>query len=120
MMVDDGGEHAEDLHAHLQLAQIAGLDGEAFGGGNRTQAADQELPANDDDHHPRRHDARIELHQSDEGSGDQQLVGNRIQQHTQRGDLGAPARQVAVDRVRERRGEKDRARQQLALVRWRS
>ena len=57
MMVEDGGDHSENLHKHLQLAQVAGLNGEAFGGGNGPQAADQELAADDDDDHPRGHDA---------------------------------------------------------------
>jgi hypothetical protein len=43
--------------------------------------------------------AGIELHQRDEGGGDQQLVGERIEQHAHGGDLAAFAREIAVNAV---------------------
>ena len=50
---------------------------------------------------------RIKLHQGDEGGGDQQLVGDGIQQHPDGRHLGAPACQVAVDGVGQRGGDED-------------
>src|SRR5581483_382157 len=110
---EDGGDHGDDLHDHLEFAEIAGLDGEAFGGGDGTEAADHEFTANHDDGHPRRHDLRVELHQGYEGGGDEQLVGERIEEHAHGGDLAAAAREVTINAVGDRGGNENRGGEQL-------
>ena len=116
MVIDDRRHHGDDLHQHLGLAQLAGLDGEAFRRRNGSQAAHQELAPNDDDGHPRRHGARIELHQSDEGGCNQQLVGHRVQQHAHGGHLGALAGEVAVNGIGQGSRNEDKRRQQFAVA----
>jgi hypothetical protein len=75
------------------------LNGKALGSGNRAQSAHQKLAANDHYSHPRRDERGIKLHQRDESSGDQQLVGERIEQYAHGGDLAAFAREIAVNTV---------------------
>ncbi len=115
-MVDDGRHHRENLHEHLGFAQLAGLDGEAFRRSNRAQPADQEFAADNNHRHPRRNGARIELHQSNEGGRNQQLVRYRVQQHAHGGDLRALARQVAVDGIGQRCGNEDERGQQFTVT----
>jgi hypothetical protein len=65
---------------------------------------DGELPAEDDGDHPGRRE--IHLHQRDEGGRDEQLVGQGVEELSERGDLLVPAREVAVEPVGERREPK--------------
>jgi hypothetical protein len=112
---EDHGDHGNDLYQHLKFAQIAGLDGKAFGRGNAAQSADQEFAPDDDDRDPRRHQAWIELDQSDECRRNQHLVGKGIEQDADGGDLAAPARNVAVDSVGDGCCDEKRRGQQLPL-----
>src|ERR1700692_1581508 len=43
-VVEDDRNHGYDLHHHFELTELTGFYGEALGGGNRTQAADQKIP----------------------------------------------------------------------------
>jgi len=72
-MVENDGDHGDDLHHHLELAEFAGFDGKAAGRGDGAQAAHQKLAANDDDGDPRRNQARVELDESNEGGGDEKF-----------------------------------------------
>ena len=67
-VVENGGHHRDDLHHHLQLAQVAGVDGEPFGGGNGAQPAHQEFPPDHEHRDPGRHNRGIELHQGDKAA----------------------------------------------------
>lgn len=68
------------------------------------QATDSELAADDDYHHPGRRN--LQLHERDQRRGDEELVRNRIQHASKRGDLLAPAGKITVQQVRECSGEK--------------
>src|SRR5207302_9184328 len=48
----DGGDDGDDLDDGLELADLAGFDGEAFGGGDGAEAGDEELAADDQDCEP--------------------------------------------------------------------
>ena len=116
MVVEDHGDHRNNLHQHFKFAQFAGLDGETFGGGNRTQSAHQKFARDNHHRHPGRNQAGVELHQGDKRGGDQKLVGQRIEQHAHGRDLAAAARQIAVDAVGDRGRDEQRRRQQFLLA----
>src|SRR5438270_569351 len=99
--------HGDDLHHHLQLAQLTGLNGEAFRSGDGAQAGDQELPSDDQHHDPDVDNIRHQAKQGDIAGGDHQLVRQRVQQHAHGGDLAAPPRQIAVQPVSDRGQNKD-------------
>ena len=69
------------------------------------------LAAENHHHHPGRR--QVHLHERHERRGDQQLVGQRIHDLPERGDLLAAARQVAVEPVGQRRQAEDRRADQL-------
>ena len=96
---ENHGDDGDDLDQHFELAEFARLDGKTFGRCNRAQSADQELAADDDYRHPRRHERGIELNERDEGRGDEQFVGQGIEEHPHRRDLAALAREVAINSV---------------------
>src|SRR5580698_4175982 len=98
-MVEDDGHHGDALHQHLELAEIAGFNGKAFRCGDGTQAADQKFTADDDDGNPCGDQAGVELHESDECGGDEEFIGQGIEQHSHGGDLTAPAGEVAVNAI---------------------
>jgi hypothetical protein len=98
-MVEDGGDYGDDLDYGLELAEFAGLDGEAFAGGDGAETVDEELAADDDDRDPGMHDAGVVGDEKDEGRGDHELVGQRVEEHAEGGDLGAAASEVAVEAV---------------------
>ena len=52
VMGQDSGHHGHDLDHRLELAQLAGRDGEPFRSGNGAQAGDEELAADDDHRDP--------------------------------------------------------------------
>src|SRR5580700_9984683 len=112
-MVEDNRHDGDDLHHHLEFAEFTGFDGEAFGGGDGTQATDQKLATDDDDRDPRRNQAGIELHQRDERGGDEKLVGQGIEQNSHGGDLSAFAGEVAVNTVGHGGGDEDGGGQQF-------
>ena len=64
-----------------------------------------ELAADNQDGHPARQ--RAPLHQGDERGGNQQLVGDGVEQRPDGRDLLPPARQVAVQQVGSGRRQKD-------------
>ena len=74
-------------------------------------AGDGELASDDDRDHPRRRQPH--LHQRQERRRGEQLVGERIDDLTERRHLLAPARQVAVEPVGERREREDGGADQL-------
>src|SRR5438045_2475776 len=106
-MIEDHGDDSYDLDDHLQFAQFAGLDSESLGGGDGTQAADQELATDDDNRNPCRNEAGIQLDQSDERGGDQEFVGQGIEENSHGRDLLAPAGEVAIDTVGDGGGNED-------------
>jgi len=116
-MVEDGGDDGDDLGDGFELAELAGLDGEALGGGDGAEAADEELAADDEDGDPRRHDAGVELHQQDDAGGDHELVGEGVEQDAEGGDLAAAAGQVAVHAVGDGGENEDDRGENLLLAR---
>ena len=65
---------------------------------------------------PGRNQAGIELHQRDKRSGDEELVGQGIEQYAHGRDLAAAAGQVSVDAVSDGGGDKQGRCQQLLLA----
>ena len=53
----------------------------------------------------------IELHQGDEGGGDQQFVGQWVEKHAHGGDLAALAGEIAINAVGDGGGDEQRSRQ---------
>src|SRR6185437_16461556 len=86
-VVQDGGHHRDDLDDGLKLAQVAGFDGEALGGGDGAQAVDQKLAPDNEHHDPWLYYPWVERDQNDIGGGDHELVGQWVQQHAQSSDL---------------------------------
>ena len=66
---------------------------------NRAQSADQKFAANHHHRHPRGNECGIELHQCDECGSNEQLVGQRIEEHAHGRDLAAFARQIAINAI---------------------
>ena len=64
---EDGGDDGDDLDDGLEFAEVAGLDGESFNGGDGAQSADEEFASDDEDGDPRFDDVRIVGDQGDEG-----------------------------------------------------
>ncbi len=112
-MIENHRHDGNDLDHHLELAEIAGLDGESFRGGNRTQPAHQEFPADNDYRDPCRDQAGVELHQRDEGGCDEKFVRQRIEQYAHGRDLAALARQIAINPVGDGSGDEQRRSQQF-------
>ena len=112
-MVKDHRDHGHDLYDHLELAEFTGFDSEAARRRDGAQTAYQEFAANDDYRDPCGHQSGIELHQGDEGSGDQKLVGHRIEENADSRDLAALAGQVSIDTVGHGGGDEYRRREQF-------
>ena len=98
-MRQNGRDHRHNLKDGFQFTDLGGGDRKAFGGGDRPKAGDKELAADDQDRDPRRNNARVVGDQRDIGGGHQQFVGERIEQHADRGDLLAASRKIAVQAV---------------------
>ncbi len=114
----DNGDDGDNLDDGLEFAEVAGFNGEAFGAGDAAQSAHQKLAANHQYRDPGLHDVRRVLHQANEGRRDQQLVGQRIEQHSNGRNLAAPPREVAVYAVRDgNQNEEERGEQLLLPVR---
>jgi len=116
-MVEDGGDDGDDLGDGFELAELAGLDGEALGGGDGAEAADEELAADDEDGDPRRHDAGVVLDEQDDAGGDHELVGEGVEEDAEGGDLAAAAGQVAVHAVGDGGENEDDRGENLLLAR---
>ena len=67
---EDGGYDGDDLDDGFELADLAGFDGEAFGGGDAAQAIDEELAADDEDGDPGLDDGGVVGDEEDVGGGD--------------------------------------------------
>ena len=115
-MVEDDGDHGNNLHQHLEFAQVAGLDGEAFRGGDGAQPTDQKFARDNDHRDPGRDQAGVELNQRDEGGGDEELVGQGIEQDAHGRDLVAAAGEISVDAVGDGGGNKQSGGQQFLLA----
>jgi hypothetical protein len=96
---EDGGDDGDDLNDGLQLADLAGFDGEALGGGDRAQTGDEKLAADDEDGDPGLDDAGVVADEDDVGSGDKEFVGQWVEEYPHRGDLMAAAGEVAVETI---------------------
>ena len=90
-------DHVDDLQHGLELAVLVGGDGDALRDADDAQHAHGDLAA-DDDHGDPRGDPVLG-HERDERGGDEQLVGERVEELPERGDLLAPPRDVAVELV---------------------
>ena len=101
-MIEDRSHDRDDLNDRLQLAQLAGLNGEALRSSDGAQAAHQELAPDDQHGDPGRNDSWVIGHQHDVGGGYHELVGQGVEQDAQCGDLATLSRQVAVKAVRDR------------------
>src|SRR5271156_2718819 len=115
-MREDRRHNGNNLYDRLQLPQIARLDGETLGGGNRAQAADQELPADDEDGNPGLDDVRVVLDERDVGGRNEQLVGKRIEQHAHRCDLSAAAGEGGIDSIRDGNQDQEQRGDNLLLA----
>ena len=109
-------DHRDDLDQHLEFSEIAGLNRESFRSSYGTQATHQELAPNNDHGHPCRYQSGIELHQGHERRGDEQLIGQGIQQNSNRRDLPSLARQVSVNSIGDGRQDEQRRGQYLSLT----
>src|SRR5260370_14869832 len=88
---EDGGDDGDDLDDGLEFADLAGFDGEAFGGGDRAEAGDEELAADDEDGDPWLDDVGVVADEDDVAGGDEEFVGERGKQDARGGDLVAGA-----------------------------
>lgn len=88
---EDGGDDGGDLDDGFEFAEVAGLDGEAFGGCDGAEPADEEFAADDEDGDPGLDDVRVVFDESDVGGGDEQLVGQGVEEHAHGGNLAAAA-----------------------------
>jgi hypothetical protein len=113
---EDSGDDRDDLDDSLELAELAGFDGEALGGGDGAEAGDQELAANDQDGDPGGNDAGVIRDQDDVGGGDQELVGEGVEEHADGGDLFAAAGEIAVEAVGDAGEDEDGAGDELLLA----
>jgi len=115
-MGEDGGDDGDDLDHGLQLADLAGLDREAFGGCDAAQTGYKELAADDKDGDPGLHDAWGVGNQNDIGRGDHELIRERVEQNAHGRDLVAAAGQVAVKAVRDAGQDEDDGSDDLLLA----
>jgi hypothetical protein len=83
----------------MAVADLAGFDGEAFGGGDGAEAGDEELAADNEDGDPGWDDTRVVGDEDDVRGGDEELIGQWVKQHAHGGDLVAAAGEIAVEAV---------------------
>src|ERR1700747_884116 len=92
----DHDGHGTDLQDHLGLTQGGGRDREALGGSDVSEAKHGELASNDDDDHPCGHQrftvAAVHVHQCNERSGNQQFIGDGVEENPESGYLQPPPR----------------------------
>ncbi len=113
---EDGGDDRDDLDDGLELADLAGFDGEAFVGGNAAEAGDEELAADDKDCDPWLDDAGVVADEDDVAGGDEELVGQWVEKHAHGGDLVAAAGEIAVEAVGDAGEDEDDAGDDLLLA----
>jgi hypothetical protein len=113
---EDGGDDGDDLDDRFELADLAGFNGEAFGGRDAAKARDEELAANDQDGDPWLDDAGVVVDEDDVGGGNHELVGEGIEEDAHGGDLMASAREIAVESVGDAGEDEDDAGDDLLLA----
>jgi hypothetical protein len=112
----DGGDDGDDLDDGLELADLAGFDGEAFGGGDGAQPGDEELAADDEDGDPWLDDAGVVADEDDVAGGDKELVCQWVEEHAHGGDLVAAAGEVAVEAIGDAGKDEDETGDDLLLA----
>ena len=113
---EDGGDDRDDLDDGFELADLAGFDGEAFGGRDRAQAGDEELAADDQDSDPWLDDVGVVADEDDVTGGDEEFVRERVEEHPHGGDLAAAAGQIPVEAVGDAGEDEDDAGDDLLLA----
>ena len=97
IIVEEQAEDGGYLEDGLELPEVAGGNDDPLRRGEAAQAGDDDLPAEDDQHHPGRHPLKGQHH--DQRSHHDHLVCDRIEKFTERGhDLHA-AGQVPIQPV---------------------
>ena len=96
-----GDEHGDgaNLQNHFCFAESGRGNRETLGGSDIAQAENGELAPDDDYHHPGFDE--VHVHQGNECGGDEQFVGDRIEQDAEGGYLQATPREIAVRPVGE-------------------
>ena len=110
----DHGEDRRDLHAGLELGEVAGRDDHAGLRRAHPQHGDGQLAG--DDHHRDPGGEPVQGDQRDQRGDDQQLVGERVHQLAEGRDRVARAREVAVDEVGRRGQREDDRGEDVAVV----
>ncbi len=105
---------AHGFEPHLGLAEPRGGDVHALGRGDGPEARDSQLPADDDDGGPGR-DAP-EVDEADDGRGDEELVGRRVEQLANDRDQALFAGEVTVQPVGEGGEDEDGRGDEVAAV----
>src|SRR5205814_6651462 len=82
-----------------------GGDSEALRGRDIAQTENCKFAANDDNHHPCGN--QVHVNQSDEGGGNQELVGDGVEQNSEGGDLKAAAGEVSIGPIGGGGGKQD-------------
>ena len=103
----------DDLQDRLELAVLVGGDRDALRDADDAQHAHGDLAPDDDHGDPGGHP--VLRHEGDERGGDEQLVGEGVEELPERGDLLAPPRHVAVELVGGRGEDEDGGREQVAV-----
>jgi hypothetical protein len=112
----DGGHDGDDLDDGFELPDLAGFDGEAFGGGDGAEAGDEELAADDEDGDPGLDDGGVVPDEDDVGGGDQEFIGEGVEEHTHGRDLVAATGEIAVEAVGDAGEDEDDAGDDLLLA----
>ena len=112
----DSGDDGDDLYDGLELAYLAGFDGEAFGGGDGAQSGDEEFAADDEDGDPWLDDTGVVADQDDVAGGDEEFVRQWVEKYAHGGDLMAAAGEVAVEAVSDAGEDEDDAGDDLLLA----
>src|SRR5215472_4393679 len=102
-----GNQHGDgtNLQHHFRFAQCGGGNYKSFRGSDVAQAENREFAPDDDHHHPAGN--QVHVHQGDKGGGNQQFVGDGVEENPQGGHLPITPRKVAVRPVRRRRRQQD-------------
>jgi hypothetical protein len=109
-LADDQHAQGDHLDHRLPLGQLADRHGHADLGQVLAQARDQDLAAQDDQ--ARQDDQAadgVDADQHEDDGGDQQLVGDRVEEAAERRNLVQVARQVAVEIVGHPRHDEEAA-----------
>ncbi len=93
---ENGSDDGDNLQDHLQFAEVAGLNGEAFGGGNTAKSGDEEFASQDQNHDPGGHEIGREADEEDESGGDEEFVGHGVEKDSHAADLSVLAGEVTV------------------------